>query len=477
MSANAARDQRLVNAILRTDFGAFLQRCFLTLNPGTPFLPNWHLLAMAHQLARVQRGEIQRLIFNLPPRNLKSISVSVAFAAFLLGHDPSRRIIAISYSEELALKHSSDFRLIVSSNWYRKIFPDMRIERSSEDEVLTSQRGFRRSTSVNGTLTGLGADLFIIDDPQRPADALSQARRAGLNHWFGSSLVSRLDNKQSGAIIVVMQRLHLDDLSGFLLGSGDDWELLRLPAIAEEDERIPIGEGRFYHRLAGEALHPVREPVAVLTRLRQTVGSADFLAQYQQAPVPPAGLMIKREWLRFFDQVPSFDGRPIVLQSWDTAAKAGVQNDYSVCTTWKLYDGHYYLVDLTRDRFEYPRLRDTALELAQRFGPDVILIEDASTGTALAQELRTRRDARVDLISSATDKIGRLYVQQAKFEAGKVHFPKGVSFLPELEAELLSFPQSRHDDQVDSVIQALAYEDNYPNYDSTLDWVWGTSRS
>ena len=212
-------EQTVHDAILRTDFDLFLRRCLMTLNPGSPYLPNWHIDAIAHQLDRVRRGETTRIIFNMPPRHLKSMTVSVAFAAFLLGHEPWRRVFAISYSSELSSKHASDFRSIVESQWYQRAFPDMRIARSLEDEVVTTARGFRKATSVHGTLTGLGGDIFIIDDPLKPVDAQSDTQRNGLNQWVSNTLMSRLDNKQTGIIIVVMQRVHLNDLSGYLMES------------------------------------------------------------------------------------------------------------------------------------------------------------------------------------------------------------------------------------------------------------------
>jgi predicted phage terminase large subunit-like protein len=313
----------------------------------------------------------------------------------------------------------------------------------------------------------LGGDVFIIDDPQKPVDAQSAAQRTSLNQWFSNTLMSRLE---TGIIIVVMQRVHTEDLSGFLAGSSSEWTILSLPAISEIEEQVPIGEGRFFHRRVGEALHPYHESLSTLHKLQQTLGSHVFAAQYQQSPVPPGGAMIKRAWLRYYDKVPERTWPAKVIQSWDTAAKNGAQNDWSVCTTWLLHDKHFYLLDLTRGRYEYPRLRDTAIALAERFRPDTILIEDASTGIALAQELRQVLTYVVKPIPIARDKIGRLYVQQAKFEAGLVLFPKGATFIQELEIELLLFPQGRADDRVDSISQALAYQTS--GYDASLSWVF-----
>ncbi len=466
---NKHSDQVVLDAALRSDFHTFLHRSFRTLNPGRPFLPNWHIEAIGYQLERVRAGEVRRLIINLPPRYLKSLMATVAFPAFVLGHEPRRRIFAISYGADLAAKHASDFRSIVQSSWYRRAFPKMRISRAIDSDVYTTDSGFRQSTSIQAALTGLGAEMFIIDDPLKAVDAQSDAQRNSLNHWFSNTLLSRLDNKETGSIIIVMQRVHLNDLTGYVLETSGTWEVLNLAAIAEADEQIPIGPGQLHTRRAGEALHPGRESLATLESLRCELGSEIFAAQYQQAPVPPGGSMIRREWLRYYDTLPERTYRTKVIQSWDTAAKDGAHNDWSVCTTWLVADNHYYLVDVTRGRYEYPQLKARAIALAQRFKPSVILIEDASTGTALAQELKHAGGYAVRLIPVERNKRARLYVEQAKFEGGFVLFPRGASFLPTIEPELLTFPQSKTDDQVDSITQALAYKAS--GYDSSLSWV------
>jgi len=271
---NLNDDQDVLKAILRLDLPAFVQKCFQTLTPGQTFIPAWHTRAISYQLERVRQGEIKRLIINMPPRSLKSITASVSFPAFVLGHDPTRRIICASYSGELAHKLSNDFRAILNSSWYRKIFPATQIGayKDNETEIELTRRGFRLATSVGGTLTGRGGQIIIIDDPLKPIDGLSEAKRRNANDWFSNTVLSRLDDKRTGSIVIVMQRVHLDDLSGFVLSQSDDWVVLNLPSIAEVDEHIPLTGGQFYRRRIGDILSAEREPLATLEQLRLQLG-------------------------------------------------------------------------------------------------------------------------------------------------------------------------------------------------------------
>ena len=214
--------ERVLRHLLRTDFCAFAEKTFGTVCPGQTFSPNWHLEAIGHALERVVGGETKRLIILMPPRNLKSICASVALPAWLLGRDPTRQIICVSYSTDLAGKHARDCRAVMMAPWYQAYFPSTRIDagKTAETEFMTTQRGFRLATSTGGTLTGRGGDILIIDDPMKPADAQSEARRLDCQQWYSNTLLSRLDDKVNGAIVLVMQRLHVDDLAGYLHGAG-----------------------------------------------------------------------------------------------------------------------------------------------------------------------------------------------------------------------------------------------------------------
>ncbi len=452
-------DHAALAALLRSDLRFFVWKSFQTILPGTPYLPNWHIDAIVHQLMRVQAGDISRLLINQPPRSLKSICVSVAYVAWLLGHDPTRRVIVVSYANELAAELHRQFRMVIDAPWYRALFAAMRPARDSGTELVTTAGGSRYATSVSGTLTGRGADLIIIDDPLKAEEAMSEAARRRVIDWYAGTLVSRLNDKENGPIVVVMQRLHEMDLAGHLLGQGG-WEHLDLPAIAVEDSVIPLGHGKMKTREVGGILHPERESKDALDGIKAEIGSLKFSAQYQQRPVPLEGNLIRRQWFRYYDRLPEQNSADHIVQSWDIAMMTGDANDYSVCTTWRMIKADYYLVDVFRARLEYPDLRRKLANLAARHSAGTILIEDAGPGMALLQDLR--RDlpwgmARPIGQKPEGSKAERMVAQSAKIEAGHVHLPREVDWLDTFLIELLAFPNGRHDDQVDSVSQFLKW--------------------
>lgn len=458
--ARALSDPAVAAAIVRSRLPSFVQMVFKTLNPGLQYLPNWHIDAICWHLEEVRAGRIKRLIITLPPRSLKSITASVAFPAFVHGHDPSKSIISVSYGQDLSTKHHNDYRAVLDADWYRAVFPHSRIDwrKNSESEVTLTGRGGRLATSIGGTLTGRGADIIIVDDPLKPGDAMSEPRRQVVNDWYGSTLVSRLNDKRSGAIVIVTQRVHAYDLVGHLLGMApDEWTVLNLPAIAIADQIVQVGHGRVYRRKLGELLDPIREPQDALERLRRDIGADAFEAQYQQRPAPPGGAMFKRVWIRHYSKLPPVGEDDVMIQSWDTASKTGPGNDWSVCTTWLIKNGHYYLVDLFRDKLDYPNLKAAALTLATSYDLRLVIVEDTGVGVGLAAELRNS-GIDVAAMPAVASKETRASIQSAKFEGGRVLLPERAPWLGELESELLAFPGSRHDDQVDSIVQALAYK-------------------
>jgi predicted phage terminase large subunit-like protein len=449
----------LAAAVIGSDLYSFIRASFPIISGGHQFLPNWHVEAMAYELSEVMRGTTRRLIITVPPRSLKSICTSVALPAFALGHDPSRRIICVSYSEGLARKHANDCRALMRSDLYRRIFPGCRISpaKDTETEVMTTARGSRLATSVGGTLTGRGGNLLIIDDPLKPQDAHSENARDSLKQWYSNTLLSRLDHKTEGSIIVVMQRLHPDDLVGHLLEQ-EGWAHLNLPAIAEEDMTIRLGANRSHSRRVGDLLHPERESQVALDELKAEMGSMEFAAQYQQTPVPIGGNLIKWSWFKFHDRPPTPQSGDKIIVSWDTALSSSQLADYSACVVLLARKETIYILDVVRARLEYPELKRAVLQHHNRWRPVVsnyaLLIEKKGSGESLIQDLR-RANIHAIGVNPDGDKILRMVAQTARIEAGAVHLPTGAAWLEEFKKEVLSFPCSKHDDQIDALSQAL----------------------
>jgi predicted phage terminase large subunit-like protein len=241
-------------------------------------------------------------------------------------------------------------------------------------------------------------------------------------------------------------------ITGFLLKQ-PGWTHLNLPATA--DESLPVGNGKIHHRRVGEVLHPEREPRHVLDDIQRTLGSVAFQAQYQQAPVPETGNMLKKEWLKYYQAIPDRKEGDLIVQSWDTAMKDKEHNDYSVCTTWRVRNNTYYLRDVVRRRCDYPTLLQLILGQYSAWQADSILIEEQAFGAALIPDLRRNYGIHAIGVVAMRDKINRFSVVLPQFEAGQVLLLQGAPWLGEFLEEMLSFPQTRFNDQVDSVSQFL----------------------
>jgi predicted phage terminase large subunit-like protein len=456
-------DLDLVNAYraeLREDFCAFVVRCFLELNPGSELAMNGHIEVMASRLSAVADGLIRRLIINVPPRHLKSLIGSVAYPAWCLGRDPSLSIICVSYAQDLADKLARDCRRIMMSDWYRELFPETRLvaQRPALQELITTAGGFRFATSVGGALTGRGADLLTIDDPTKPADAMSEKSREATNEWFDHTLLSRLNDQQRGAIVLIMQRLHEDDLTGHVLRQQEDWEVVRFPAIAEADEvhhYITPSGPRTFCRKKGEALHPDRQPLELLEKRRRDMGTYVFAGQYQQTPAPAGGGLVKIDWFHRYEPHQKPDRFDRIVQSWDTANKASELSDYSVCTTWGIKQQKLFLLHVLRKQLEYPDLKRAVREQQQLHSAGIVLIEDKASGTQLIQDLIREGLAAVTQYKPEGDKIMRMHAQTAVIEHGFVYLPAAAPWLDDYLHELAVFPNGRHHDQVDSTAQFL----------------------
>ena len=447
---------REYRTILRQDLYSFIHRVFLTINPGIVFMPNWHLEVIAYYLMLVAQGHIKRLIITLPPRSGKSISASVAFVAWLLGLDPKTQIVCASYGQELSELHAFHMRIVMESDWYKDLFPQTRLnpKKSSLSDLNTTRGGFRYSTSVGGALTGRGGSIIILDDVHKAKDVESDVQRKSVLSWFGNTLLSRLNNKNDDAIIVIQQRLHEDDLVGHLLRTGD-WVHLNLPAIAEEAEYIQTNDRNWKLREVGDLLHPERESQAVLDELKVQMGSYLFAAQYQQRPAPLEGGILKWSWFKTYEKAPDRIAGDMLVQSWDPASSTGDDSDYSVCTTWLVRGQYCYLIDLLRLRVEFPELVKIAIKSARQWQPNLVIIESVGIGHAFYQQVRHAIGHPVRGIVPKIDKKARMEGESPAIEAGYVYVPEEAEWLADFRHEVINCPNGKHDDQVDSLTQFL----------------------
>ncbi len=479
-------NKTILNAVLRADFKSFVLKVFNTVSPGVTYLDNWHIDVICDAVMNMYDGKNNRLIINMPPRYMKTIICSVALPAWLLGHDPKTHIICVSYNDELAEKFASHCRDIMQSDWYRSLFPMTRLHpsRQSVNDFETTRGGGRMSTSIGGTLTGRGADWIIIDDPQKSADAVSDSQRAKLNEWYGSTLYSRLNDKSSGKILLIMQRLHQDDLTGFLTeNENSEFRLVKLPVIATHDESWTVknrilGTERTFIRACGELLHSARENMDVVMGIKNSMGEHAFVAQYQQDPCPPEGGIIKESWMKYYDDTsPNLRLNPKnVFISWDTANKTGENNAYSVgCVILMTQDCKFYLTDVFRGKWDTPHLFDKIMEIYneykynQKAGHYVkLLIEDKASGEFLIPMLskaydRAGRLIEVVPIKPTMDKISRAKALSVMVEKGNVLFPQSnESWWSGFKKELLGFPNTKYKDQVDAMSLCINYAMQQP---------------
>jgi len=418
---------------------------------GKVWKNNWHQQAICDALEKVLIGKTNRLIINIPPRYSKTEIAVVNFIAWGMGIFPDSEFIHASYSKRLATNNAYHTRALMMSEAYRAIFPSVELKDDSKakDEFRTTSGGVVYATGAEGTITGYGAgkvrDGFggacIIDDPHKAGEAQSDVRRQNVIDWYQSTVESRMNSK-GAPIIVIMQRLHEDDLTGWLLngGTGETWEHLCIPVL--NDEGVPLWEHK--------------HDISMIERM-QVADPYTFSGQYMQRPTPKEGGMFKKHWINRYREQPDERATIRIVQSWDTAYKAAQINDPSACTTWAETKDGYYLLHAFVKHMEYPELKRQAKILADEWMPDALVIEDKASGQSLIQELRAETSHPVIANKPDADKETRANAVTSLFEAGRVLFPYDAPWLKELEAELFMFPLGRHDDQVDSITQALRY--------------------
>ena len=446
----------ILRTLYATSLTPYVERAFAELRPGKQLHYGHHIRAICDALERVERGDTTRLMILMPPRHLKSHCVSVAFTAWLLGRDPSRRLIAASYGADLAESFGGDVRRLIEAEWHRAVFPSLQLDKrkANAQELRTTRNGGRLATSVGGPLTGKGCNVLIVDDPLKAEDAHSATKRDAVWDWFTGTAMTRLDDQKKGAIILVAQRLHEDDLAGRLMPSGD-WEVLSLPAIETRHRRIALTDGATWTREIGDALLPEHMGREEFDRIRREIGNAAFEAQYQQAPTSPGGAIIRPEWFGTYTGNGKRSDYEGILQSWDTAAIPGESNDYSVCTTWGLIGNHIDLLDVHRQQYLYPDLLQAAIKLRQRWKPDLVVVETLGVGQSLKDDLLRLDHRGIRGNYPKGSKVDRMVAQSALLSEGQVRLPQDAFWKENFIGEAAAFPNGKYDDQVDSMSQAL----------------------
>ena len=447
---------KIFNKVIKTNFKFFLQKAFYLLHPCTEFKYNWHIDLITEYLQALEKGQIKRLIINIPPRYLKSFCISIAWSAWLLGKKPTCKIIVASHNMMLARKFSQDTRTIVNAGWYKQIFQTrLSHNQNTKEKFYTTEHGFRMACSIRSNITGEGGDYLIVDDPLTPIQALSDKKREFVNEWFDNTFSTRLNNKKTDVIIVVMQRLHQNDLSGYLLRQ-DNWELLKIPAIAETTQKLSFNNFS-YTRKKNELLCEAREGIKEINDIKKILGFYNFSAQYQQSPINIDSGLIQRKWIKRYTKHPDFIA---IYQSWDTAIKIGHKNDYSVCTTWGVTANAYYLLEVFRKRLNYPDIKQMVFEKYQEYKVTGVIIEDKASGQQLIQDINASHKIPIIKFLPQKSKFIRFLSVTTIIESGKIYVPNQTDWLVDFETELFSFPSSLYDDQVDSMVQFLTWHQN-----------------
>lgn len=435
----------------------FARRAWEIVEPGTTFVDGWHIRAIAAHLEAVTRGEISNLLITIPPRHMKSLLVSVFWPAWVWTHNPEYRWLFSSYALELSIRDSVRCRRIIESNWYQSLWGDvfkLTTDQNRKSRFENDKCGHRIATAVDGSNTGEGGDCIVVDDPHNVKEALSDTTRNAVIEWWKSTMSTRLNSPSTGRRVIVMQRCHQEDLGGYVLRTGY-WEHLNLPCRYDPARKCRTSINFCDPReKEGELLWPERFSEETITRLEAELGEYDVAAQLQQSPIPKGGGCIKREWWRFYTELPELE-RMII--SVDAAFKGRDTSDYVVMQVWGQSNANAYLITQIRDRMDFPRTC-IQLEILANTYPEARakLIEDKANGPAILDTLRNRIPGLI-AVTPEGGKEARANAIAPYIQAGNVYLPSNAPWLEAFLEECSYFPHGRHDDQVDAMTQALLY--------------------
>jgi len=445
----------------KTSLGAFTKLMWHLIEPSTPYKHTWHIDALNEHLEAVTKGQIRNLIINIPPRHMKSVSVSVMWPTWVWITRPESRWIFGSYSHNFALRDASRMRSILKSPIFQRLFKPQWTFLDDQDQKTkfeNSVRGFRFTTAVGGIVTGEGGDFLVADDPINALDAESEVAREAAYQWWTKAMSTRGNDPKKVAKVVVMQRLHEKDLAGRLLSEFSGmYEELILPAEYDGPRKVTSIGWTDPRKEKGELMWPEHFGRPELEELKKNLGSRGTSAQLQQNPKPADGGLFKRHWWGAYKEQP-LDIETIV-QFWDCANKPGISNDYSICATWAKTPKGFFLLDLWREKVEAPDLERAAVRNFNKWMPSAVVIEDKANGTPLIQYLR-RSHRHIPVLPynpQARDKQVRASAATPTVESGNCYLPADAAWCEAFISEHEKFPNADHDDMVDTTSMFVEY--------------------
>jgi predicted phage terminase large subunit-like protein len=432
----------------------FVKRAWPLVEPAR-YVHGWHIDAITDHLEAVATGEIRRLIINVPPGSTKSLLASVHFPAWLWTWDAQRKFICSSFDRDLALRDARKHRAIVEDDWYLRRWPEVRLKHDlvrKASEFQNTAGGFRYSCSVGGGVTGRHGDILIIDDPTAPdisgrhdvtRNVLDRAR-----NWWQARMSSRFSDPGAGAVVLIMQRLHANDLTGYFMGEGG-WTLLKLPMRYEREDAWPSDP----RTEEGELLCPMRVDDVAVRELEKSMGPYVRSAQLQQRPAPAGGGIFKREW--FEHRYTTLPDHGTWLLSWDCAFKGKDDSDFVCGGALLAADGKFYIVDVDRARRTFLDTCAAIIRMSGRY-PRAIrkIVEDAANGAAIEDALEEEVPG-IELVKPQGGKVSRANAVSGLWEAGDVLLPEHAPWLDDFIDEHMQFPYGANDDQVDMETQGL----------------------
>lgn len=453
----------LQTELMARSMSEFIKGAWHVVEPATPYIHGWHVDAICEHLEAVSRGEIKNLIINIPPRHAKSTIVSVMWPAWEWIAHPHIRWLFSSYSEHLSKRDNLKCRRLILSKWYQSRWGHIyKIVKDQNQKIRfeNDKTGYRVATSVGGSATGEGGDRVVVDDPIKASDARSDAIRSAANEWWDQTMSTRLNNMDTGARVIIMQRLHEDDLTGHVLeamaAGGEHYEHLCLPAEYEPTNYVTSIGWKDPRTKAGELLWPQRFNREWVDNLKVTLGSYGAAGQLQQRPAPEGGGIFQREW---FDIVRHVPPGARYVRYWDKAGSDD-SGDYTVgCLMARTPDGTYYVADIVRGRWSAMQRERIIKHTAEKDGQSVevwVEQEPGSGGKESAQAtIRNLAGFTVRAERPTGDKVTRADPMAAQAEAGNIKLVEAIwnrDFLDELSL----FPYGKHDDQVDAAAGAFS---------------------